>query len=91
MKKWKIISELIEKLDNRTFEPNEFEGNLKCICYAPNIGYRSWIFKYNKVFVALFDAGYDHYNFNTAVSIFDVIVALLMDRFPRLFKAYWED
>lgn len=90
MKKWEIISELCEKLDNRTFEPNEFEGNLKCICYAPNVGYRSWIFRYKKVLVALFDEGNDWYRFHTAVTIFDVIVALLIDRFPKLFKIWWE-
>jgi len=89
MKKWAKISELCERLVNRTHEPNEFGSDLTCICYAPNIGYRSWIFRYKGVYVALFDAGNDYYEFHTVVSVTDVIVAMLYNRFPKL-ETFWE-
>jgi len=89
MRKWAKISELCEKLAHRTYEPGEFGSDLTCICYAPNIGYRSWIFRYKGVYVALFDAGNDNYDFHTAVSVTDVIVAKLFNRFPKL-EAFWE-
>lgn len=90
MKKWKNIAELCDRLAHRTFEPGEFGNDLKCICYAPNIGYRSWIFNYKGVLVALIDIGNDHYDFHTAVTWLDTVHALLIDRSPKLFKAYWE-
>lgn len=86
MNKWKTVYELIEKLKVRTFEPNLFDDKLKCICYAPNIGYRSWIFRYKGILVALFDLGNDNYSFQSLVSIMDLIMAELCNLFPRLIR-----
>ena len=74
-KKWNIISELCEKI----YEDDMIDGcgeYLKCIGYAPWIGYRSWIFSYKGVLVALFDAGNGHYSFHTVVSRIDAIRVL---------------
>ena len=73
-KKWDKINDLIDRLYHRTYKPGDL-GNLHCICYAPNIGYRSWIFKYEGVLVALFDEGNDHYSFHMPVNWLDVLMA----------------
>ena len=75
--KWNKINFLIDKLHNRTFELGEL-GDLRRVSYAPNIGYRSWIFLYKGYFVALFDAGNDHYDFHMPVNWIDVIVAKII-------------
>lgn len=78
-KKWNIISELCEKI----YEDDMLDGcgeHLKCIGYAPWIGYRSWIFSYKGVLVALFDVGNGHYDFHTAVTWIDMMRAKILDR-----------
>ena len=88
--KWCIIAELCDKLSpiNRTHKPDEFGKDLKCITYAPNIGYRSWIFKYKGVYVALFDAGNDHYDFHTMVNYRDVIAAIIIRKLCDKYKKF---
>ena len=85
MKKWRIISELIGYIaEDSTLDTVPKSKPFRCICYAPNVGYRSWIFKYRGVFVALFDLGNGHYDFHTLVTRFDVLVAKLCEKFPKL-------
>lgn len=77
MKKWRKIGELTERImEDSTL--STCAKDLKCLSYAPNIGYRSWIFKYKGELVALFDAGNGHYDFHTAVNYVDLLVAKLM-------------
>lgn len=73
-KKWKNIYELMQCIaEDDTL--SSCKGQIKRICYAPNIGYCSWIFKYNGTLVALFDAGNGHYEFHTAVTRIDMLIA----------------
>ena len=48
---------------------------IRCLTYAPNLGYRIWIFKYNGTLVALGDLGNGHYAFHSTVSYWDLIKA----------------
>lgn len=78
-RKWLAVKELNIKLTNRDYgNPDEFEGKLKGICYAPNIGYHHWIYKYDGVLVVLFDEGNDHYSFFSLASRIDVVIALII-------------
>lgn len=74
-KKWKNSHELISLVQ----EDDTLSrcSNLKCLSYAPNIGYRSWIFSYKGTLVALYDAGNGHYDFHTTVSLVDLLAARL--------------
>lgn len=84
-RKWDKIHELCDYLaeDSTLMHTNDCIKHLKCICYAPNIGYRSWIFKYKGILIALFDAGNGHYEFHTAVTYLDVICARIDNLFKR--------
>jgi len=73
-KKWKNIHELT-KCISEDDTLSLCTGKIKRLCYAPNIGYCSWIFKYNGTLVSLFDAGNGHYEFHTAVTYIDLLVA----------------
>lgn len=76
MKKWQKIGELSRFImEDSTL--SICADNLKCVTYAPNIGYRSWIFRYKGVLVVLDDAGNGHYDFYTAVSLVDLVAAKL--------------
>jgi len=78
-KKWQILSELVNKIEEDSQLDNCI-GSLECLCYAPNIGYRSWIFKYKGVRVALFDAGNGHYSFHMPVTWLDTLVARVREK-----------
>ncbi len=86
MKKWRIISELNLLLCEQSYIPinDERFKSLKCVCYAPNLGYRCWIFKYKGVPIALGDIGNGHYNFYSAVTTCDILAARLISLGERL-------
>ena len=71
--KYRDTIELIELIGN----DDTLSGveNMHVVTYAPNMGYRTWIFKYKKVYVALFDDGNGHYSYFTMVSRLQVIWA----------------
>lgn len=75
MTKWEKLSELNELLADGYHIPvgDERFKTLKCICYAPNIGYRCWIFKYKGILVALDDLGNGWYGLYSAVTNIDVL------------------
>lgn len=83
MTKWKNICELCRKIDeDDTLEKCVKE--LRIVSYAPNIGYRAWIFKYKKTLVALLDIGNSHWAFYSAVTRFDLLSAKVSDLVERL-------
>jgi len=86
--KWNILSELDEHLSIDPCLDDIDRRQINCICYAPNVGYRSWIFRYKGVFVALFDVGNGHYSFHTAVTMYDVFVAIILTWFERSVYKY---
>lgn len=77
-KKWKNIGDLYEKIANDDTLIN-CRNYLTCVTYAPNIGYRSWIFNYKGTLVCLFDAGNGHYDFQTTVTYLDLLEAVLIN------------
>lgn len=80
-KKEKII-ELISYIStDDTLDICVAEKNIKVVTYAPNLGYYIWIFNYENVLVALIDMGNGHYAFYKIATIFDVIVAKIMNQF----------
>lgn len=71
--KYRDAIELIELIGNDdTLSSVE---NMHVVTYAPNMGYRTWIFKYKKAYVALFDDGNGYYSYFTMVSRLQVIWA----------------
>lgn len=75
-RKWKNISELCKYISEDDMLESCYK-DLKRLTYAPNLGYTSWIFSYKRTLVALFDAGNGHYNFQSAVTLLDFIIAKL--------------
>lgn len=67
--KWLKISKFIEILNRNDGMLDDFgnseayEHKLSVIGYAPHLGYRSWMFKYDGVNIVLHDAGNGHYSF----------------------------
>lgn len=76
IKKWQKIGELSRFIMQDSTLDN-CAKDLKCLSYAPNIGYRSWIFRYKGALVALDDAGNGHYDFYTVVNFMDLLAAKL--------------
>lgn len=76
LKKIKLIDEVISGLEKDSTASTLIE-NMVCVCYAPNLGYRNWIFKYKTLYILLFDEGNGHYQYLTAVSRLDVVKAKL--------------
>ena len=79
LKKIKLIDEVISGLEKDTTASTLVE-NMVCICYAPHLGYRSWIFKYKTLYILLFDEGNGHYQYLTTLSRLDVVKAKLIRR-----------
>lgn len=57
------------------------EKNIKVVTHAPNLGYYIWIFNYEDVLVALIDMGNGHYAFYKTATIFDVVIAQIINQF----------
>lgn len=93
--KWNKISELVGEIAKDSTLSTCYR-DLECMGHAPHIGYRSWIFKYKGVLIALCDIGNGHYDFHTAVNWIDLLVARLckfLERHSdkRLIKYFWEN
>lgn len=72
--KWEIIEEFILEI-NRNDMLDQIANDIGEVCYAPLLGYRSWIFEYKGVLMLLFDAGNGHYQFmQGGVSYFQVFM-----------------
>ena len=71
-KKIILIDEVLTALEEDTTLDN-ISHYIACICYAPNFGYRNWIFKYKSLYILLFDEGNGHYQYICSLSWFDVI------------------
>lgn len=77
-KKWNTINDLLDEIYKDSTLSTCYK-DLTCIEHAPHIGYRSWIFKYKSVYVALFDAGNGYYTFQMPVSRLDVVIAKVIE------------
>lgn len=71
-KKIILIDEVLTAIEEDTTLSN-ISNYITCICYAPNFGYRSWIFKYKSLYILLFDEGNGHYQYICPLSWFDVV------------------
>ena len=78
-KKWKLINELFERLDGKSFheflEDGKHVDELKSICYAPHMGYRAWLFTYKGTPICLWDSGNGWWTFHSAATWMDVLIA----------------
>lgn len=79
LKKIKLIDEVISGLEKDSTARTLIE-NMVCVCYAPHLGYRNWIFKYKTLYILLFDEGNGHYQYLTILSRLDVVKAKLVGR-----------
>ena len=77
MKKWKLINELLDRLNGRNFHEflTEEPKELKMVCYAPRIGYYAWIFVYKGVYMCFMDNNNGWWSFHSAVSWIDILLA----------------
>lgn len=85
IKKVKLIDEVISALENDTTMSNIVD-HMKCVCYAPHLGYRNWVFKYKSMYLLMFDEGNGHYQYICPLRYFDVLMArlsLLVERIDR--------
>ena len=86
-KKYKDLYEFIELLDRDNSGVYFCKKHLKSIGYAPHMGYRTWIFKYKRALVAVFDAGNGHYDYFSGATYIDVLRATIdafINRLSRL-------
>ena len=75
-RKYRNVSDLVRELEFQFDEIDDISGiDLKKLCYAPNVGYRSWIYIYKGTYVALEDYGNGRWAFYTVVGLLDVLVA----------------
>ena len=76
-KKSRNICELMQNLfEDDILESDELWKDLRCLTYAPNIGYTCWIFRYKGTLVCLSNhLGNGHWNFHSAVTLLDLIFA----------------
>ena len=80
-KKYRNVSELVREMQFHFDEIDEMVGrDLRKLCYAPNVGYRSWIFEYKGTYVALEDYGNGFWGFYTTVGLWDLLVARVWNR-----------
>ena len=77
MKKWKLISELIERIGTSGINEIivDWPENLEPICYAPRIGYNMWIFEYKGLKIAMRNMSNGWWRFYSAVTWLDVLLA----------------
>lgn len=74
----KTKSDIIRELDRNLSADSTastLTKDLTRITYAPQLGYRSWIFKYKGVLVELFDMGNGHYAYERPAHKIDIIFA----------------
>lgn len=76
--RWSIVDELCDAIQTNSNLDTIDERHLTCLCYAPNVGYRSWIFRYKGVLVALCYYGNGLFDFHTTVSHYDLYVARIL-------------
>ena len=74
IKKVGIISDIMFVLEEDP-QATQLVGQLKMITYAPNLGYRNWIFKYKGMYLLFFDRGNGCYQYLCPVSWFDALYA----------------
>lgn len=85
-KKYRNVSDLVREMQFHFDEIDEMVGSgvLKKVCYAPNVGYRSWIFEYKGTYVALEDYGNGFWGFYTTVGLLDVLVGKAIEWWTRV-------
>ena len=81
--KWAILSRLIDEL---AVDPTltYTKMNIEKICYASHLGYSSWIFKCNGVYVALSKGFINGYYFHMPATILDVIRGKLAEFYDKV-------
>lgn len=88
-KKYRNVADLVRELEFQFDEIDDISGiDLKKVCYAPNVGYRSWIFEYKGTYVALEDYGNGFWGFYTTVGLLDVVVARVYEWFGGIREKY---
>lgn len=78
MKKWKLINELLDRLNGKNFHSfltEDLPKELNMVCYAPHIGYYAWIFEYKGIYICFMDDGNGWWQFYSSVEYLDVLKA----------------
>ena len=84
-RKWRNICELMQNLfEDDILESDELWKDLRCLTYAPNIGYTCWIFWYKGTLVCLSNhLGNGHWTFHSAVTLLDLIFAKISSKMRK--------
>lgn len=77
-RKKKTINKLITGLEKDSTGATLYP-RLQKVCYAPNVGYKSWIFKFRGVMVVLHDLGNGHYCYHRPANYMDLLLALIYE------------
>lgn len=85
LKKIKLIDEVISGLEKDSTASTLIE-NIVCVCYAPHLGYRNWIFKYKTLYILLFDEGNGHYEYLSLLTWLDVVEAKIKNKLGKGWK-----
>ena len=81
-KKITLIDEVLTALEEDT-TLSSISNYITRICYASDYGYKSWIFKYKRLYILLFDEGNGHYQYICPLSWFDVVKTKLREMVGR--------
>ena len=74
LRKVAMIDEvLLGMAEDDTYEA--LRSDMERVTYAPNLGYRNWIFRYKSIYLLMFCAGNGHYTYICTLNWFDVMVA----------------
>lgn len=87
LKKVKLIDEVMSALEEDTTMVN-ISNQMECICYAPHLGYRNWVFKYKSMYLLMFDEGNGHYQYICPLRCVDVLMARLSLLVEWINKSY---
>lgn len=74
MSKWEKVAELTEAANENKLDDLCYRSKLKCVGYAPHMGYRSWLFRYKGLFVSLWDLGNDHWDLHSVATLWDYLL-----------------
>ena len=77
-KKWRLINELLERLNGKNFHDfltEDLPKELKAVCYAPHISHRAWVIEYKGVYMCFMDQGNGWWSFYSAVGYLDMLIA----------------
>lgn len=79
--KWKNVGELVSLINEDDTLENLNDRLISKLIPAPHIGYAMWVFKYKGTPVCIWHMGNCHFEFHSAVSHIDILIAWLYEKY----------